>query len=82
MLLCVLGSFCLGMTALCPTAFAQCVMCAQNAQATAEATGGYGPLALAALVLLVPTMLILAAGSVLVWRLREPAAPALRSSRS
>ena len=63
------------MLAWCPDVRAQCVLCAQSAQATAEATGGYGPLAIAALVLLVPTLLILGLGAYLVWRLRDAAAP-------
>ena len=51
---------------------AQCVMCAKNAEAAADASGGIGPLALAAVVLLAPTMLILAAGVVITWRMRHP----------
>jgi len=47
-------------------------MCAQNAEAAADASGGIGPLALAAVVLLVPTMLILAAIVVVTWRMRNP----------
>jgi hypothetical protein len=47
-------------------------MCAQNAEFAAEASGGLRPLALAALVLLVPTMLVIAAGAVLTWRQRHP----------
>jgi len=72
---CVLRCATFGLTLLsvCRVAWGQCVMCAQNAQATATATGGYQPLAIAALVLLVPTLLILVAGAILVWRLREPA---------
>ena len=81
MLVSLVVSVCLVLT-LCPAAFAQCVMCAQSAQATAEATGGYQPLAIAALILLVPTLLILAAGSYLVWRLREPWVPLRRSPNS
>jgi hypothetical protein len=47
-------------------------MCAKNAEAAADASGGIGPLALAAVVLLAPTMLILAAGVVVTWRMRHP----------
>lgn len=56
-------------------ALAQCVMCARNAEAAADASGGIGPLALAAVVLLVPTMLILAAGVLVTWRMRHPRSP-------
>ena len=57
---------------LAPQSLAQCVMCAKNAEAAADASGGIGPLALAAVVLLAPTMLILAAGVVVTWRMRHP----------
>ena len=54
-----------------PQSLAQCVMCAKNAEAAADASGGIGPLALAAVILLVPTMLILAAGVFVTWRMRH-----------
>jgi len=49
---------------------AKCALCARNAAAAIEATGGLGALVLAALVLLVPSIAIFAGVSMWLWKQR------------
>ena len=52
------------------TVLVKCALCARNAAAAGEAAGGLGSLLVAALVLLIPTLVIFTGISTLLWKQR------------